>query len=148
MRAVVQRVSQASVRVGECTVAQIGRGFLILLGVHRQDTEEDAAYLARKISQLRIMADAQDKMNLSLNQVGGEVLVVSQFTLYADTRRGNRPSFVQAAPPAKAQKLYELFCQHLQAAGLAVQTGRFGAMMKVSLVNDGPVTLIIDSQNR
>ncbi|GIW29996.1 MAG: D-aminoacyl-tRNA deacylase [Meiothermus sp.] len=148
MRAVVQRVSQASVEVDGQTVGQIGRGLLVLLGVGQHDTLEDAAYLARKIAGLRVFADAEGKMNLALADVGGGVLVVSQFTLYGDTRRGNRPSFVEAAPPAVGRRLYEQFCDLLAGQGLPVETGVFQAHMQVHLINDGPVTLWLDSAER
>ncbi|ADD26950.1 D-aminoacyl-tRNA deacylase [Meiothermus ruber] len=148
MRAVVQRVSQASVEVDGHIVGQIGRGLLVLLGVGQHDTLEDAAYLARKIAGLRVFADAEGKMNLALADVGGGVLVVSQFTLYGDTRRGNRPSFVEAAPPAVGRRLYEQFCDLLAGQGLPVETGVFQAHMQVHLINDGPVTLWLDSAER
>ncbi len=144
----VQRVSQARVEVDGQTVGQIGRGLLVLLGVGQHDTLEDAAYLARKIAGLRIFADAEGKMNLALADVGGGVLVVSQFTLYGDTRRGNRPSFVEAAPPAVGRRLYEQFCDLLTGQGLPVETGVFQAHMQVHLINDGPVTLWLDSAER
>jgi len=145
---VVQRVSQASVEVDGHIVGQIGRGLLVLLGVGQHDTLEDAAYLARKIAGLRVFADAEGKMNLALADVGGGVLVVSQFTLYGDTRRGNRPSFVEAAPPAVGRRLYEQFCDLLAGQGLPVETGVFQAHMQVHLINDGPVTLWLDSAER
>lgn len=147
MRAVVQRVSEAKVVVEGQTVGQIGRGFLVLLGVGRGDTMEDAAYLARKIAGLRVFADPQGKMNLALSDVGGAVLAVSQFTLYADTRGGNRPSFVAAAPD-DGRRLYSQFCALLERQGLHVATGVFQAHMEVHLVNDGPVTLWLDSAER
>jgi D-aminoacyl-tRNA deacylase len=145
MRAVVQRVSRAQVAVEEEITGQIGPGLLVLLGVGRDDTEADATYLAEKISGLRIFEDAQGKMNLSLQEVGGSVLAVSQFTLYGDVRRGKRPSFDAAAPPEKARHLYEFFVEQLRAAGLRCETGRFQQMMQVELVNDGPVTILLDS---
>ncbi|MCX7803353.1 MAG: D-aminoacyl-tRNA deacylase [Meiothermus ruber] len=148
MRAVVQRVSQASVEVDGQTVGQIGRGLLVLLGVGQGDTQEDALYLARKIVGLRIFADAEGKMNLALADVGGEVLVVSQFTLYGDTRKGNRPSFVEAAPPNQGKQLYKRFCDLLTQQGVHVETGVFQAHMQVHLVNDGPVTLWLDTAER
>lgn len=129
-------------------MGQIGRGLLVLLGVGQRDTLEDAAYLARKIAGLRVFADAEGKMNLALADVGGGVLVVSQFTLYGDTRRGNRPSFVEAAPPAVGRRLYEQFCDLLAGQGLPVETGVFQAHMQVHLINDGPVTLWLDSAER
>jgi D-tyrosyl-tRNA(Tyr) deacylase len=148
MRAVVQRVSEASVVVDGQTVGQIGVGFLVLLGVRRGDALEDAAYLARKIAGLRVFPDAEGKMNLSLAEVGGEVLAVSQFTLYADTRRGNRPGFSEAASPDEGRRLYEQFCDLLARQGLHVETGVFQAHMEVRLVNDGPVTILLDSSER
>lgn len=148
MRAVIQRVSQAKVVVDDNTVGQIGKGFMILLGVHEQDTQADVDYLVGKISKLRIFEDEQQKMNRSIIDVGGEILNISQFTLFADTKKGNRPSFVQAAKPDVAIPLYEAFNEGLRQAGIPVETGIFGADMKCHLVNDGPVTIIIDSQNK
>ena len=146
MRAVIQRVAQAKVEVGDGVAATIARGFLVLLGVEKGDCEADAAYLAKKVAALRIFPDDAGKMNLALRDVGGAALVVSQFTLAADTRRGNRPAFDKAAEPAEGQRLYGAFVADLRAAGVPVQTGVFGAQMKVSLVNDGPVTIIMDSR--
>ena len=148
MRAVIQRVSQAKVVVDDNTVGQIGKGFMILLGVHEQDTQTDADYLVGKISKLRVFEDDQQKMNRSIIDVGGEILSISQFTLFADTKKGNRPSFVQAAKPDTAIPLYEAFNEGLRQVGIPVETGIFGADMKCHLVNDGPVTIIIDSQNK
>ncbi|RDI95137.1 D-tyrosyl-tRNA(Tyr) deacylase [Meiothermus sp. QL-1] len=148
MRAVVQRVSEARVVVEGQTVGQIGAGLLILLGVGRGDTQEDALYLARKIAALRVFPDEAGRMNRALGEVGGEALVVSQFTLYGDTRRGNRPSFTEAAPPDEGRRLYERFCELLAQQGLHVETGVFQAHMAVHLVNDGPVTLWLDSSER
>lgn len=148
MRAVIQRVSQAKVVVDENTVGQINRGFMILLGVHEQDTQADVDYLVGKISKLRVFEDDQQKMNRSIIDVGGEILSISQFTLFADTKKGNRPSFVQAAKPDTAIPLYEAFNEGLRQVGIPVETGIFGADMKCHLVNDGPVTIIIDSQNK
>jgi D-tyrosyl-tRNA(Tyr) deacylase len=146
MRAVVQRVSQASVRVnGEITGA-IGPGLLVLLGVGQADTESDADYLAEKISGLRIFEDENGKMNRAVAEIGGGVLVVSQFTLYGDVRRGKRPSFDAAAPPERAKQLYEYFVGRIRNAGLRCETGRFQEMMQVELVNDGPVTIMLDSK--
>ncbi len=148
MRAVLQRVAQARVVIAGETVGAIQRGLLVLLGVERSDTPEDVAWLADKVAALRIFNDAQGKMNVSVADVHGAVLVVSQFTLYGDCRKGRRPSFIDAAPPETAIPLYEAFVQALRAQGLPVATGRFGAMMQVELVNDGPVTLIVDSKDR
>jgi D-aminoacyl-tRNA deacylase len=148
MKAVIQRVSSANVVVEGKTVGEIKRGFLVLLGVKRGDTQDDAAYLARKIAKLRVFNDEAGKMNLSLEQVDGAVLAVSQFTLYADTRDGNRPGFSQAASPDDGNRLYKTFCEMLRNENLEVQTGIFQTEMKVSLVNDGPVTIIIDSSER
>lgn len=148
MKAVIQRVSSASVTVEGKIVGAIERGFLVLLGVKRGDTTDDAAYLARKIAKLRVFNDEARKMNLSLEQVEGAILAVSQFTLYADTRDGNRPGFSQAASPDDGNRLYKTFCELLRNENLEVQTGIFQTEMKVSLVNDGPVTIIIDSSER
>lgn len=145
MRAVVQRVNRASVTVGGRTVGRIGAGLLVLLGVGRKDGPSDADFLARKISNLRVFEDSGGKMNRSVKDIEGGMLVVSQFTLYGDCRKGRRPSFVDAAPPESATALYAHFVDRVHQEGVAVQTGRFGAMMRVSLVNDGPVTLIVES---
>jgi D-tyrosyl-tRNA(Tyr) deacylase len=145
MRAVVQRVSEASVQVENEVVGRIGRGLLVLLGVSRTDAERNADHLAEKVAQLRIFEDPAGKLNRSLLEVNGEMLIVSQFTLLGDCRKGRRPSFVEAAEPEHAFRLYEYFVRRAMAAGVAVQTGRFQARMAVSLVNDGPVTLILDS---
>ncbi len=142
---VIQRVSRAAVTVEGQTVASIGRGLLALVGVAQGDGQEEALRLARKCAELRIFADAEGKFNLSLLDVGGEALVVSQFTLLADTRKGRRPSFVGAAPPETAEPLVEAFAAAMGEAGVPTQTGRFGAMMAVELVNDGPVTITLDS---
>jgi len=145
MRAVVQRVSRAAVRIGERCTGEIGAGLLVLLGVHRDDAEAQAEKLAAKVVELRCFTDDAGKMNLSCRDVDGEVLVVSQFTLYGDCRKGRRPSYTDAAPPEKATALYECFVGQLRALGVRkVATGEFGAMMSVSLVNEGPVTLIVD----
>lgn len=147
MRAVLQRVSQAEVTVqGEC-VASIGRGYLVLVGVTHTDGETDARYIADKIASLRLFEDEAGKINLGITDVGGEVLLVSQFTLYADCRKGRRPSFTDAAPPDMAERLYLRVAEMLREAGLPVQTGVFGAHMQVSLVNDGPVTILLDSHH-
>lgn len=146
MRAVVQRVTSASVKVDGNITGQIDNGFLVLLGVTHEDEQAQAALLAKKISEMRIFTDENDKMNLSLKQVGGSVLAVSQFTLYADCSHGRRPSFINAAKADKANELYEYFCRCLKDNGIEnVQTGIFGADMKVSLLNDGPVTIILDT---
>jgi len=148
MRAVVQRVSRACVVVGEEAVGEIGRGLLVLLGVSKADSPEQAVWLADKIVSLRIFQDSADNMNLGLLDVGGAVLVVSQFTLYGDCRKGRRPSFIDAAPPETAIPLYEAFINAIRAHGIPTATGRFGAMMQVELVNDGPVTLIIEKESK
>jgi D-tyrosyl-tRNA(Tyr) deacylase len=145
MRAVLQRVRRARVVVGEEVVGQIDAGLLVLLGVAPTDTPEDARWLADKTVGLRIFADADDKMNRSVADLGGSVLVVSQFTLYGDCSKGRRPSFISAAPPEIAVPLYEAFVNAIKAQGVPTTTGRFGAMMQVELVNDGPVTLILES---
>ena len=148
MRAVIQRVEEASVEVDGEVIASIGRGFLILLGVREDDTDDDVNYLAKKIANLRVFEDEQGKMNLSPRSVEAQFLVVSQFTLYANTRRGNRPSFTEAASPEKGEKMYRKFLAKLkEISGLEVREGVFGARMKVKLTNDGPVTIIIDSKN-
>jgi D-aminoacyl-tRNA deacylase len=146
MRAVLQRVSSAQVSVAGAVVGRIGQGLLVLLGVALGDTEADARYLAEKTAQLRIFEDEAGKMNRSLEEVGGELLAVSQFTLLADCRQGRRPGFSAAAPPAPAQALYEHFVAVLRQRGLTVATGVFQAEMAVQLVNDGPVTLLLDSK--
>jgi D-tyrosyl-tRNA(Tyr) deacylase len=148
MRAVIQRVAEAQVTAGEDfkeVTGKIGPGLCVFLGIGKDDTEENAESLARKIAGLRIFQDEQGKLNRSISEIRGEVLVISQFTLYGDCRKGNRPSFTEAASPAQAQKLYEYFVAQLRAAGLRTSTGRFQAAMKVSLVNDGPVTLVIEN---
>lgn len=145
MRAVVQRVSEAKVIVEEKTVGAIKRGLLVFVGVGKNDTEEDCEWLADKVSGLRIFEDEDGKMNLSVKDINGEVLVVSQFTLYGDCRRGKRPSFTEAAPPDKGKTLYERFVELLREKGLRVETGKFRAHMHVHLVNDGPVTILLDS---
>ena len=146
MRVVVQRVNQASVTVGGDVAGRIGHGLLVLLGVAGDDQPEDGSQLAQKLVDLRIFEDSHGKMNLSLEEVGGEMLVVSQFTLLGDCRKGRRPSFVNAAPPELARKLYEDFVSHVRARGVSVATGVFRAHMEVALVNDGPVTLLLDSR--
>jgi D-tyrosyl-tRNA(Tyr) deacylase len=146
VRAVVQRVSRAKVTVDGELTGEIGPGLLVLLGVGREDTEGDAVYLAEKIAGLRIFEDEQGKMNRSVQDAGGSVLAVSQFTLYGDVRRGKRPSFDAAAPTEKARQLYEFFVEQIRAGGLRCETGRFQAMMQVELVNEGPVTILLDSR--
>jgi len=145
MRAVVQRVGQAEVTIGGETVARIGAGILALVAISRQDTEKDLVWMARKIVELRIFDDTEGRLNLSLQDVKGQLLVVSQFTLYGDCRKGRRPSYTDAAPPAEAEKLYEQFVSIARQLVPDVQTGQFQAMMEVSLVNSGPVTLILES---
>ena len=145
MRAVIQRVSRASVTVAGKEVAGIGRGILLLLGIHHQDGERELAWMVDKVTNLRIFEDDQGKMNLSLLDTGGEMLIVSQFTLYGDCRKGRRPGFSQAARPEQARELYEQFIAAVQDKGIATASGTFQAMMDVSLVNDGPVTLLLDS---
>ena len=146
MRAVIQRVKEARVEVEGEVVGRIGEGMLVLLGAGKDDTEEDARYLADKAIALRIFEDTEGKMNLSVIDTGGQVLVVSQFTLYGDCRKGRRPSFDKAAPPELAEELYELFVREIRERGVKVETGRFRAMMDVHLINRGPVTLMLDSK--
>ncbi|WP_240414329.1 D-aminoacyl-tRNA deacylase [Paenibacillus periandrae] len=146
MRIVVQRSKQASVVVDGVTVGSIRNGLVLLVGVTHEDTEQDARYAAEKISGLRIFEDETGKMNLSITETAGQILSVSQFTLYGDCRKGRRPNFMAAARPEQAEPLYEQFNEHLRRLGLQVETGVFGAMMDVALVNDGPVTLIIESR--
>ncbi|MCC3376392.1 D-aminoacyl-tRNA deacylase [Cohnella sp. REN36] len=146
MKVVLQRVSEARVRVKDETVGEIGRGLLLLVGIGQEDGEADVAWMADKVAGLRIFEDEEGKMNLSVKEVDGEILSVSQFTLYGDCRKGRRPNFMAAAKPDTANALYERFNTLLREAGFRVGTGVFGAMMDVSLVNDGPVTLILDSK--
>lgn len=146
MRAVLQRVARAELSVNGERVASIGRGYVVLVGVTHDDTEADARYIADKIASLRLFEDEAGKINLGITDVGGEVLVVSQFTLYADCWKGRRPSFTDAAPPEMADRLYQRVVEMLREAGLPVQTGIFGAHMLVSLTNDGPVTILLDSR--
>ena len=148
MRVVIQRVKEARVTVDKKVVGQIQHGFVLLVGFAHDDTEDDVEYAAQKIPNLRVFEDDEGKMNLSLFDVGGEILSVSQFTLYGDMRKGRRPNFMAAAKPEQANRLYEYFNQLLRDQGLIVETGMFGAMMEVELVNDGPVTLIFDSKDR
>ena len=147
MRAVIQRVSEAEVRVKGRCVGRIQRGILVLLGVARGDTRKEAEFLARKIPQLRIFPDDKKPMNVSLMDIGGEILVVSQFTLLGDCRKGRRPSFTKAADPETGEALYDFFIDRIRSQGVPVQTGVFGAMMDVSLVNNGPVTFVLDSNS-
>ena len=145
MRIVLQRVRNASVTVGGEKISEIGPGLLLLVGVARGDGEAEADWLAEKVAGLRIFGDESGKMNLGVREVGGEILAVSQFTLIADTRKGKRPSFVGAAPPGEAERLFDYFCERLRQAGVgSVETGSFGAMMDVALVNDGPVTIVLE----
>ena len=148
MKAVIQRVKSASVSVDDKIIGEIATGFLILLGVEQSDTQDDLNYLVKKTIGLRIFKDDNKNMNLSIKDVGGEALVVSQFTLCADTGRGRRPSFIKAANPEEADSMYQQFCEQLTMNNLSVQTGKFGAIMDVSLVNDGPVTIILDSREK
>lgn len=148
MRAVVQRVSRAKVTVENEITGQIGRGFLVLLGVAEGDTQDDVIYMAQKIAGLRVFEDGDGKMNLGLADVGGQMLVVSQFTLLGDCRKGRRPSFIAAARPEMADSLYRSFVAEVQGQSIPVATGKFQTHMDVELVNDGPVTLLIDSRNR
>ena len=145
MRCVIQRVTEASVTVEGEVIGQIGRGFMVLIGVSAEDTDKDLKYMADKVPNLRIFEDEQGKMNLSLKDVGGAILAVSQFTLYGDARGSRRPSFIQAARPEQANALYEQLVAAWRAQGLTVETGRFRAEMQVSLINDGPVTILMDS---
>ena len=146
MRAIVQRVLSASVKVDNEIIGKINNGFLVLLGVGQDDDENDIKYIADKIINLRVFEDENEKMNLSLNDINGEVLVVSQFTLFGDCRKGRRPSFDKAGSPARANELYEKTCEYFRENNIPTQTGRFAADMKVELINDGPVTLMLDSK--
>lgn len=145
MKIVIQRVKNAKVEVENKIVGKIEKGFLVLLGITHEDTKEQADYLVNKLCKLRVFQDENDKMNLALKDVNGELLIVSQFTLYADCRKGNRPSFVDAANPDQANELYEYFCDECYKKGLHVEKGIFGADMQVSLINDGPVTIILEN---
>ena len=147
MKAVIQRVTRASVTVDGCTVGMIDGGFLVLLGIGADDTERDCERLAQKMLGLRIFSDEQGKINRSLNDVGGSLLIISQFTLYADCRKGNRPSFTAAKEPREAERLYRYFCDLCAAQGVSVQTGVFGADMSVELINDGPFTVVLECVN-
>ena len=148
MKVVIQRVSQAQVAIEEQIVGQIKQGFMVLVGIRQEDTPEDVAYVVGKISKLRVFEDDEGKMNRSIQEIEGSILSISQFTLYAKTKKGNRPSFIEAARPDVAIPLYELFNQQLEAEGIAVATGEFGADMQVSLTNDGPVTIVIDTREK
>lgn len=148
MRVLIQKVSQAKVVIEDETVGSIDKGFLLLVGVEDEDTSEDVDYLVRKVSKMRIFEDENDKLNLSIDQVGGSVLSISQFTLHASTKKGNRPSFTRAGAPDHAEALYKEFNSKLSETGLTVETGEFGADMKVHLINDGPVTIWIDSKEK
>ena len=148
MKALLQRVTGASVSLGNEEVGRIGRGLVVFLGVANEDTERDVQYLAQKIVNLRIFSDKAGKFNLSALDIGGELLLVSQFTLLADTRKGRRPSFIEAAPPAQAEELFEYFVGQARATGLKVETGRFQAYMQVEIHNDGPVTILLDSREK
>lgn len=149
MKVVIQRVSQASVMINGAVHNQINQGFVVLLGIGQTDDEQDIHYLVQKITGLRIFSDAEGKMNCSLDEVKGEILLISQFTLFASTKKGNRPSYIDAAPPGMAIPLYEKFIESIEESlGLRLKTGIFGADMKVSLINDGPVTIQIDSKNK
>ena len=144
MKIVLQKVKKASVSVDNKVVGSIDKGYCLLVGVHKESTEEDAKYLAKKISQARLFEDENDKINLSLKDVGGSILSVSQFTLYADTKKGNRPSFTSAAGAEKANELYEKFNEYLREEDVKVETGIFQTMMEVNIVNDGPVTIVYE----
>ena len=148
MRVVIQRVSEASVTINDAIKGKINTGFLILLGIGHEDTNEDIEWLTQKITNLRVFSDEEGKMNLSILDIKGEILLISQFTLFASTKKGNRPSFIQSAKPEIAIPLYEKFIESIKDFGIKVSTGIFGADMKVSLTNDGPVTIIIDSKNK
>ncbi len=148
MRVVIQKVSRASVEVAGDVLGKIEKGFVLLVGVGQEDTSEDVDYLARKISTMRIFEDEEAKMNLSLTDVGGAILSISQFTLLANTKKGNRPSFIEAAEPTLGEKRYEELNQKLRAANIQVETGEFGADMQVQLINDGPVTILLDSKSK
>ena len=147
MKVVIQKVAKAKVEVEETQIAEIKKGFVVLLGITHGDTRQEAEYLANKISKLRVFEDQNQKMNLGIQEVQGEIIVVSQFTLYGDCAKGNRPSFTEAADPSVAQELYEYFIQQLRELGILTQCGSFGAHMQVSLCNDGPVTLIIEKKH-
>ena len=149
MRVVIQRVSEASVLINQEIIASVNKGLLVLVGIEQKDSNEDSLWLANKISQLRIFSDKDEKMNLSISEIDGEIIIVSQFTLHAKTKKGNRPSYIHAAKPEQSIPLYEQFKKDLsRAIGKQIQSGEFGADMKVSLTNDGPVTILIDTKNK
>lgn len=148
MRIVIQRVSEASVSIHQEITGQINQGFMVLVGVEEADSQEDVDYLVRKTANMRIFEDEEGKMNISLKDIGGQVLSISQFTLHANTKKGNRPSFIDAAKPDHSLPLYEAYNEGLRQEGLTVETGEFGADMQVALINDGPVTIIIDSKDK
>ena len=148
MISVVQRCSQANVNVGGNTIGEIGIGFVVLLGIQKNDSVSDADYIVKKLSTLRIFSDSNEKMNLSIKDIEGSALIISQFTLCGDTRKGRRPSFVNAELPEKGEELYNYFLSRFKKEGIPIQTGEFGAMMEVSLINNGPVTLILNSRDR
>ena len=148
MKAVIQRVSSAIVSINSEKISSIDLGLLILLGIEKDDDQSDLDYLVKKTAELRVFDDEDNNMNLSIQDVGGEALVVSQFTLCADTHKGRRPSFIKAAPPVMADEMYQKYCNKLIYEGVPVQTGKFGAMMDVALINEGPVTIILDSNDR
>lgn len=145
MRVVIQRVKKAEVHIQQTCIGKINQGLFILLGIHKNDTADDVDYLVKKISKLRVFEDEQGKMNASIQDIQGSILNVSQFTLYANTKKGNRPSFIEAARPEQAIPLYDRFNEKIKQVGIDLQTGEFGADMQVSLINDGPVTIIIDT---
>ena len=148
MKAVIQRVLSASVIIDGKKISSINKGLLVLMGVEKEDALEDLNYLVKKTVGLRIFKDENENMNLAISHVGGEVLVVSQFTLCADTKKGRRPSFINAAPPEIAESIYQQYCEKLREENISVQMGQFGAMMEVKLINDGPVTIVLDSRER
>ncbi len=148
MISVVQRCSQANVNVGGNTIGEIGIGFVVLLGIQKNDSVSDADYIVKKLSTLRIFSDSNEKMNLSIKDIEGSALIISQFTLFGDTRKGRRPSFVNAELPEKGKELYNYFLSRFKKEGIQIQTGEYGAMMEVSLINNGPVTLILNSRDR
>ena len=148
MISVVQRCRQANVNVGGNTIGEIGIGFVVLLGIQKNDSVSDADYIVKKLSTLRIFSDSNEKMNLSIKDIEGSALVISQFTLCGDTRKGRRPSFVNSESPEKGEELYNYFLSRFEKEGIPIQTGEFGAMMEVSLINNGPVTLMLNSRDR